>query len=63
MMYPDDHPPPHVHVFMRDGRDCTVDIATLEINGRIAEREIRDALAWIESERSVLLNEWRRYNP
>lgn len=26
VMYQDDHPPPHVHVKLRDGRDCTVDL-------------------------------------
>ena len=38
VMYVDDHPPPHVHVKLRDGRDCTVDLESFEIKGRIAER-------------------------
>ena len=62
LIYIDDHPPPHVHVKLRDGRDCTVDIDSFEIKGRIAEREIREALAWIRSNQSFLLNEWRRNN-
>lgn len=54
---------PHVHVKLRDGRDCTIDLDSLEINGRIAEREIREALAWIKFNQAFLLNEWRRNNP
>jgi len=62
-MYLDDHPPPHVHVKLRDGRDCTVDLESFEIRGRVAKREIREALAWINSSQTDLLNEWRRNNP
>jgi hypothetical protein len=62
-MYLDDHPPPHVHVNLRDGRDCTVDLESFEIRGRVAKREIREALAWIKSSQTDLLNEWRRNNP
>jgi len=52
-----------VHIKLRDGRECTVDIDSLEIRGRIAAREIREELNWIESSRAFLLDEWRRYNP
>ncbi len=45
VMYLDDHPPPHVHVKLRDGRDCTVSLEHFRITGRVAEREIREALA------------------
>lgn len=62
LIYIDDHPPPHVHVKLRDGRDCTVDIDSFEIKGRIAEREIREAPTWIRSNQSFLFNEWRRNN-
>lgn len=63
LMYLIDHPPPHVHVKLRDGRDCTVDLESFEIRGRVAEREIRETLAWIKSSQADLLNEWRRNNP
>lgn len=63
LMYLDDHPPPHVHVKLRDGRDCTADLGSFEMKGRITEREVRDALAWIKSQQAYLLNEWRRNNP
>ena len=60
VMYLDDHPPPHVHVLLRSGRDCIVDIATMQISGKVAEREIREALVWIEQEQAFLLSEWSR---
>ena len=62
-MYLGDHPPPHVHVVLRDSRDCIVEIESLLIIGQLAGREIRDALNWIEAEKTFLLNEWQRYNP
>ncbi len=61
LIYIDDHPPPHVHIIRNDGRDCIVEIETLQVIGKLAPREIRDALQWIASERGVLLDEWRRY--
>ena len=42
----------HVHVQLRDGRECTVEPKNLTIIGRIAAREIRDELSWIESNRA-----------
>ena len=59
-MYVDDHPPPHVHVKLRDGRDCTVDLESFEIKGRIAEREIREAMAWIRERQIFLQDLWKR---
>lgn len=62
LMYLDDHPPPHVHVKLKDGRDCTVDLDNFVIKGRVAEREIREALSWIETNRDFLFDEWQRNN-
>jgi hypothetical protein len=53
----------HVHVQLRDGRECTVELDSLTIVGRIATREIRDELSWIVSNRVWLHEEWRRLNP
>lgn len=61
LMYIGDHPPPHVHVVMSDGRDCIVEIETLLVVGKLAAREIREALKWIERERAFLIGEWLRY--
>jgi hypothetical protein len=63
LMYLNDHPPPHVHIKLMDGRDCTVDLEDFAIKGRVAIREIRDALAWIEARRDFLFDAWRRNNP
>ena len=63
LMYVGDHPPPHVHVVLRDGREAVVEIESLKIIGKPVGREIREALDWIASEKTFLLAEWRRYNP
>lgn len=63
LIYFDDHPPPHVHVKLSDGRDCTVDLDGFAIKGRVAAREIREVLTWIEMQRDFLFDEWRRNNP
>ena len=60
VMYLDDHPPPHVHVKLRDGRDCTVDLDNFAIKGRVAQREIREALAWIRANQAALQDQWQR---
>ena len=50
-----DHPPPHFHVLLNDGREAWVTIAGLEIvHGKVALREIADVLAWAHSKRSML---------
>lgn len=63
LLYFGDHPLPHVHGRLRDGRECTVDLDSLEIKGRVEAREIREPLAWITARRDLLHEEWRRCNP
>ena len=63
VMYAGDHLLAHVHVQLRDGRECTVELDRLTIVGRIASREIRDELSWIVSNRVWPHEEWRRLNP
>lgn len=63
VMYAGDHLLAHVHVQLRDERECTVELDSLTIVGRIATREIRDELSWIVSNRVWLHEEWRRLNP
>lgn len=63
LMYFDDHPPPHVHVKLADGRECTVDLAEMSLTGRVRAREIRMVLSWIEAQRAFLLQQWQRMNP
>jgi hypothetical protein len=63
IMYAGDHLLPHAHIQLTDGRECTVEIVSLKVVGRITTREIREELRWIESNRALLLSEWRRLNP
>ncbi|MBU0501550.1 MAG: DUF4160 domain-containing protein [Gammaproteobacteria bacterium] len=63
VMYAGDHLLAHVHVHLRDGRECRVELDGLTMVGRIAAREIREELLWIESNRAWLHEEWRRLNP
>ena len=44
VMYAADHLLAHVRVNLRDGRECTLNIDSLKIVGRISQREIREAL-------------------
>lgn len=63
LIYFNDHPPPHVHIKLRDRRECLVDLATLEVIGAVSERDIRIALAWIKANSDFLYEEWKRCNP
>lgn len=50
-----DHPPPHFHVLLNDGREAWVTIAELEIaHGRVTAREIADVLAWAGANQAML---------
>ena len=54
-MYAEDHPPPHFHVQMNDGREVWVEIATLAIlRGGVATREIADVLTWARQRQAWL---------
>lgn len=63
VMYFDDHPPPHVHVKLRDGRECIVELHNLAIKGQIEPREIQEALNWIANSLEFLFKQWRSNNP
>jgi hypothetical protein len=63
VMYAGDHLLAHVHVQLRDGRECTVELDSLLIVGRVESREIREALAWIKTNRASLHLRWRSLNP
>jgi hypothetical protein len=58
-----DHPPAHVHVQLRDGRDCRIDLHSLTVEGTVAPRDIREERLWIASNRERLRAQWRRLNP
>jgi hypothetical protein len=50
-----DHPPPHFHVILNDGREAWVTIGELKIvHGKVVAREIADVLAWAKDNRAML---------
>jgi hypothetical protein len=52
---PWDHPPPHFHVLMNDGREAWVTIAEQKIvYGKVVAREIAEVLAWAAKNRTKL---------
>jgi hypothetical protein len=57
LMYLGDHPPPHVHGVLRDGRQTIIEIESMAVIGKLALREIRDAVDWISAHKTFLLNE------
>jgi hypothetical protein len=63
VIYAGDHLAAHVHIQLRDGRECTVELDSLKIKGSVAPREVRAALLWVQQNRGRLYGEWQRYNP
>ena len=63
LMYIGDHPPPHVHIKLRDGRECTITLHDFRILGRVDGHEIREALAWVALNQFALFHQWREYHP
>lgn len=63
VLHAGDHLLPHVHIKLNDGRECTVELDSLIITGRVLAREIRLELEWIRTNRQTLHTEWQRYNP
>lgn len=63
VLHAGDHLLPHGHVKLNDGRECTVELDSLSITGRVLVREIRQELEWIQMNRQSLHMAWQRYNP
>ena len=63
LIHAGDHLLPHVHIRKRDGRECSIEITSLKVQGSIPIRELREELAWIATHRDDLLKHWERYNP
>ena len=50
-----DHPLPHFHFQLNDGREAWVSIDPIEIiHGRVATREITEVLAWAKARQAWL---------
>lgn len=63
-MYANDHLLPHFHIGMNDGRECLVEIDTLQfLAGRISRREIVETLTWALENRAALHKKWKELNP
>ena len=59
-----EHNPPHFHIRMNDGREVLVEIETLEIlSSGVPRREVRKALEWAMTNRDLLLDKFKEYNP
>jgi hypothetical protein len=58
-MYAGDHGEPHFHVETPEAR-CSVAIATLRVlAGAVPRRVLREACAWAESNRPLLVKAWK----
>jgi hypothetical protein len=57
-----DHGPPHVHL-TGGGFDVMIQLDTLESLGRWPRGTRREALAWIEENRTKLLEDWKKWHP
>lgn len=61
---PREHNPPHFHIRMNDGREVLVEIEILAIHSSgVPRREIREALEWAVTNRGLLLDKFKEYNP
>ncbi len=58
-----DHMPPHFHVVMSDGRNCLVEIDSLEVVGEVKVVEIAEAIEWARNNIEKLMQEWRKWRP
>jgi len=60
-IWPNDHPPAHVHVYRGDGL-AIVNLATLEVRDAfdMRPRDVRRSLEIAEEYRVPFLREWRR---
>jgi hypothetical protein len=63
-IYPNDHPPPHVHV-IRAEKEAKVTLDPIEVKSNYGfnQREIGDILDMIEKHQEALLAEWDRLHP
>jgi len=63
MIFPNDHPPAHVHV-LQAGREARYTLApvAMQNNWGFSVRDLRRISSIIEDNRSLLLAEWDRYH-
>jgi hypothetical protein len=64
MIFPNDHPDPHVHVF-KAGATFEVDLQSFEeseVKGRISKSEIRRACRLVFENAAELRKEWEKFH-
>jgi Domain of unknown function (DUF4160) len=64
MIYPNDHGPPHVHVFRAEG-EVIINIgdSTVRDAWEMKAKDIRRAQELVEQNREFLMEEWDRLHP
>lgn len=60
-IFPDDHNPPHVHVFC-DSDAVSIDIKTLRVSGTLNTRILKKIVDWVEQNQDNLLERWEKLN-
>jgi hypothetical protein len=60
---PRDHMSPHFHVVAADGRNCTVEIESLQVTGPVRAVEITAALQRARDNKERLMEEWKKWHP
>jgi hypothetical protein len=60
MIFPNDHAPPHVHVF-KAGTEAVIELQPLSIrdNYRMSRVDLRRAVELVADNREVLIQAWR----
>jgi len=69
-IYPEDHPPPHVHVRQRGARgyirvgltDPSGKVWLYSVEGDFRKTEVADAMALVRKNQRACLEEWARFH-
>lgn len=62
-MYSDDHPPPHFHIRLRDGRDVAISLSAFTvIAGAMDPREMEEPMSWAVLNEHLLTEKWADLN-
>lgn len=62
-MYVDDHPPPHFHIRLRDGREVAVSLGEFTVlAGALDRRDMAEPMSWAVQNEHLLIEKWRDLN-
>jgi hypothetical protein len=64
MVFTDDHPPPHVHVYGDGSAKVTIAASPVRVmhNDRLSKADVKRALDIVGRNRDLLLEAWNRYH-